>query len=218
MSLSVHSKKSSPRMERALRGFDHVKRYWDKTRDCFAAKILPGEYYVTSYDEVITTVLGSCVSACIRDPVFGIGGMNHFMLPAAKDESFDGWKGQFPTAQTRYGSFAMEQLINDILKNGGSRENLEVKIVGGGKILKAMTDIGQRNIRFVEDYIRTEGLRLVGEDVGDIYPRKVVYYPQNGRAQVKKLRSMHNNTIVERETHYMDDLSNDAPAGDVELF
>lgn len=209
---------NSPEMEKAFRGFEHVKRYWDKSRNRFAAKILPGEYYVTASDEVVTTVLGSCVSACIRDPVFGVGGMNHFMLPTGSEASVDAWRTKYLSAETRYGSFAMEQLINDILKNGGMRENLEVKIVGGGKILKQMTDIGQRNIDFVREYIATEGLNLLGEDLGDIYPRKVVYFPLTGKVQVKKLRSLHNDTIIERETHYMEDLSKEPASGDVELF
>lgn len=207
-----------PRPERTLRGFSEIKRYWDKTRDCYAAKILPGEYYVTVSAEVITTVLGSCVSACIRDPVFGIGGMNHFMLPAASQHEQDKWRTRYLSAETRYGTYAMEQLINDILKNGGNRENLEIKLVGGGRVLKQMTDIGRRNIEFVREFVETEGLRLVGEDLGDIYPRKVVYYPVSGRVQVKKLRSLHNETIIERESHYLDDITQQPTSGDAELF
>ena len=207
-----------PPPERVLRGFNAIKRYWDKTRDCYAAKLLPGEYYVTVHPEVITTVLGSCVSACIRDPVFGIGGMNHFMLPASSRDGGDGWRSRYLSAETRYGTYAMEQLINDILKHGGSRDHLEVKLVGGGRVLRQMTDIGQRNIAFVREFVATEGLKLLGEDLGDVYPRKVVYWPQSGRVQVKKLRSMHNDTIVARETHYLDDLVQQPDAGEAELF
>lgn len=205
--------------------YDHVKRYWDPTRNINAAKILPGEYYVTTEREVITTVLGSCVSACVRDPVFGIGGMNHFMLPSGRADASDSWNATMG-ASARYGNVAMEHLITDIQKFGGVRENLEVKITGGGRILANMTDVGRRNIQFVREYIRIEGLRLLGEEVGDIYPRKVVYWPLTGRVQVKKLRSMHNNTLVEREQQYMKEIEQPAPApaedfsesGDIELF
>jgi chemotaxis protein CheD len=204
--------------------YDHIRRYWDPTRNLNAAKILPGEYYVTTENELITTVLGSCVSACVRDPVFGIGGMNHFMLPAGREGGDDAWNTMM-SASARYGNVAMEHLITDIQKFGGVRENLEVKITGGGRVLASMTDVGRRNIQFVREYIRVEGLRLMGEEVGDIYPRKVVYWPRTGRVQVKKLRSMHNNTLVEREEQYMREIAAPAPkpveefgGGDIELF
>jgi chemotaxis protein CheD len=217
--MTVITKTGVPALPRTLKGFTHIKRYWDRTRNCYAAKILPGEYYVTTHKEVLTTVLGSCVSACIRDPVFGIGGMNHFMLPKAKEgTTADDWRTRYLSAETRYGSFAMEQLINDIQKHGGVRNNLEVKVVGGGRILASMTDIGRRNIEFVRDYLAIEGLSIAGEDLGDIYPRKVLYYPLSGKVQVKKLRSLHNKTIVDRETHYLEDLDRDPAIGEVELF
>ena len=204
---------------RQLVGFEHINRYWDPACGTYAAKILPGEYYVTIHDEVIVTVLGSCISACVRDRGFGIGGMNHFMLPSSGQEhSEDSWQSSSVSSATRYGNFAMEHLINDVLKNGGSRNNLEVKIFGGGRILAQMTDIGHRNIAFVHDYIRTEGLRLLAEDVGDIYPRKVYFFPATGRARIKKLRSLHNNTIIERETRYLTTLKTQPVEGEVELF
>lgn len=205
-------------MQKCLRGFHDINRYWDKTHDIFAAKILPGEYYVTANNEAIVTVLGSCVSACIRDKVFGIGGMNHFMLPLNKNMS-DVDVAVMSNAG-RYGNFAMEKMINDILKNGGTRENLEVKIFGGGRVLKNMQtlDIGNGNINFVREYIQTEQLKLVGEDVGDIFPRKVIYFPLTGKVKVKKLRQMHNKTIIERETNYMSSLDVKPAESEIELF
>ncbi len=202
----------------SLPGFEHVNRYWDKTRDRFAAKILPGEYYVTNKDELIVTVLGSCVSACIRDKNSKIGGMNHFMLPVEASGGSQSWKSTSISAATRYGNYAMEHLINDILRNGGDRGHLEVKIFGGGRILAQLTDIGQRNIAFVRDYIETERLRLTADDVGDIYPRKVVYNPLTGKVFVKKLKALHNNTIIERETRYLRDLKSEPVEGEVDLF
>ncbi len=206
-----------PGMPKALRGFTEIRRYWDPQRDLYAAKILPGEYYVTTNSELIVTVLGSCVSACIRDPQMGIGGMNHFMLPIGKE----GMTGMTRNSEsTRYGNFAMEQLINDILKNGGRRDHLEVKVFGGGKVIAHMTeaDIGNRNISFVREYLATEGFKIVAEDMGDIYPRKVVYDPISGKVQVKKLRTMHNDTIVKREIGYRQNLEKQPIAGDIELF
>ena len=204
-------------MPRCIRGFSHINRYWDKLHNTYAAKILPGEYYVTISDEVIVTVLGSCVSACVRDKVFGIGGMNHFMLPASKQQLKLISKSN---ESTRYGNFAMEQMINDILKNGGRRENLEVKLFGGAKVIQNMStmDIGRRNIDFVREYIDTESIELVSEDLGDICPRKVMFYPASGRVRVKRLRSMHNDTIIKRESTYMSTLEEKPVEGDIELF
>jgi chemotaxis protein CheD len=201
-----------------LPGYEKIKRYWDPTRNMYAAKILPGEYYVTKESELITTVLGSCVSACIRDPKFGIGGMNHFMLPEHTGGDSDRWGGTHVDASARYGNVAMEQLITAIQRFGGSRGNLEVKITGGGRVLASMTDVGRRNIEFVLEYIRKEGLRLVGEEVGDIYPRKVVYYPQTGKVQIKKLRVMHNQTIIQREKSYLEEIARMPVDGGIELF
>lgn len=195
-------------------GFKNVNRYWDKHLGMPAAKILPGEYYVTGHDEVIVTVLGSCISACIRDKKQKIGGMNHFMLPKQNADA----SMSVMDKSTRYGNYAMEHMINDILKHGGKRENLEVKIFGGGRILATMTDIGLRNIEFVHEYIRTEGLDFITEDIGDKYPRKVMYFPSTGKARVKRLKALHNNTVIEREITYMQDIETKPVEGDIELF
>ena len=191
-------------MPPALLGFDKINRYWDKQRSIHAAKILPGEYYVTRANELVTTVLGSCVSACIRDPINRVGGMNHFMLPMKDSRSQSSQVDV--SAAARYGNVAMEYLINAILKYGGKRKNLEFKIFGGGRVLAQMTDVGERNIKFIRQYLRTEGFRVAAEDTGDIYPRKVVYNPFTGKASVKKLRSAHNNTISSRELKYRNEL------------
>lgn len=199
-----------------LPGFEHIRRNWNHTHNIFAARLLPGEYYVTLHDEAVYTTLGSCISACIRDRVACVGGMNHFMLPASADA--DGWKSTSLSAATRYGNFAMEHLINVILKNGGKRQNLEVKIFGGGRILANMTDVGLRNIEFAHDYIKTEGLKVVAEDVGSIHPRMVVYFPSTGEVKVKRLRSLHNNTIAEQEKKYISTIETKPVGGEIELF
>lgn len=209
---------AQPPMHPGLPGFEHINRYWDRTNNSYAAKILPGEYYVTLHDEFIITVLGSCVSACVRDKILGIGGMNHFMLPAGKGNDV----GSFGAGgeSTRYGNFAMEQMINDILKNGGKRKHLEIKVFGGGRVLKNMTtlDIGKKNIEFVMQYIKDESLQLTAEDLGDVYPRKVLFYPASGKVRVKKLRTMHNNTIIERENSYSQTIAKAPSSGEIELF
>jgi chemotaxis protein CheD len=204
-----------PEQPVCLPDFEHINRYWDRTNEMWAAKILPGEYYVSqNSEEVISTTLGSCVSACIRDKVFGIGGMNHFMLPLKNQHGSEDWMD----SATRYGSYAMEHLINDILKAGGNRKNLEVKLTGGGKIVANMSDVGQRNIEFALEYLKTENLSLMSQDLGDVYPRKILYYPDSGRLRVKRLRSLHNETLLEREKSYQQELEVQPDSGGVELF
>ncbi len=212
MSESLHVK------GKALPGFEHVNRYWDKTRFTYAAKILPGEFYITPHDELITTVLGSCVSACIWDTSRRIGGMNHFMLP--HDTSGSGSWGNIEAlrASTRFGNYAMEQLINELLKHGAQRKNLQVKVFGGGRVLAQMTDVGMRNIAFVRHYLRTEGFPVLAEDLGDVWPRKVVFFPLSGRVLVKKLRTLANDTVIEREKRYLKVIDHQPVQGEVELF
>ena len=204
----------SPLLPRALPGHRHIKRYWDHHHNGWVAKILPGEYYVTRHDEILMTVVGSCVAACVRDSIIGIGGINHFMLPQL---SMDKWEDTGVSAATRYGSFAMEYLINEILKYGGRRQNLEVKLFGGGRIMKNMINIGQKNIDFVKNYVRTEDLTLLAEDLGGIYPRKILFFPINGRVRVKKLRAMEQ-MVLQRENAYRRNLENQPIAGEVDLF
>jgi len=202
----------------ALPGYEHIKRYWDHHNNSYVAKILPGEYYVSSHDEILVTVVGSCVSACIRDSVIGIGGMNHFMLPTQVVVSGgSSWERTQVNAATRYGSYAMEHLINEILKHGGTRDNLEVKLFGGGRIMANMGNIGQQNIDFVKNYVKTESLNLLAEDLGDIYPRKILFYPTTGRVRVKKLRAMEQ-TVLERENTYRRNLEKQPIENDIDLF
>jgi len=204
------------RLPLVLPGFENIKRAWSSAYETVASRLLPGEYFVTMHDEAVYTTLGSCISACIRDRVSGIGGMNHFMLPASA--STDMLKATDNSASARYGNFAMEHLINSILKNGGKRQNLEAKIFGGGRIIANMTDVGMRNIAFARDYLETEGLKITSEDVGDTFPRMVVYFPATGKVRVKRLRSLHNNIIVEQETMYLQTIEKKPVSGDIELF
>ncbi|GGY06704.1 chemoreceptor glutamine deamidase CheD [Massilia dura] len=189
--------------------------YYDRTFDCEAAKILPGEYYFTNKDMLIVTVLGSCVSACIRDRVSGLGGMNHFMLPDG------GADANSPvSASARYGTYAMEILINSLLKSGARRDNLEAKVFGGGAVLKGFTamNVGERNAAFVQSFLRNERIRVVAEDLNDIYPRKVYFFPRTGKVLVKKLMQSHNDTLAKREIEYASRLKKQPVAGEIELF
>lgn len=201
-----------------LPGFEHVRRSWNAKYEAYAARILPGEYYVTRSEEGVYTTLGSCISACIRDRVTGVGGMNHFMLPASFKEETQNWTASGLGAATRYGNYAMEHLINVILRSGGQRKNLEVKIFGGGRMMEKMTDVGKRNIDFVLDYLKTESLPVVAQDVGDIFPRMVVYFPATGRVRVKRLRSLHTNVIVNQESAYIESIAEKPVSGEIELF
>jgi len=199
-------------------GFDHIQRNWDPAIKVWSAKILPGEYFVTAHDEAITTILGSCISACIRDTVIGVGGMNHFMLPEDTSSGTSSWLDPSAGMSTRYGSFAMESLINDLMKQGARRERLEIKLFGGGNILTSMTDVGARNIEFVHRWLKTEGLRVTVEDVGDVCPRRIVYFPTVGKVLVKRLRSLDGKSIAEREQQYLVNLRQKPEGNDVELF
>lgn len=189
--------------------------YYDRTFDRDAAKILPGQYYYTAKDMMIVTVLGSCVSACLRDRVSGVGGMNHFMLPDC-----GGDRDSPVSASMRYGTYAMEVLINELLKAGARRENLEAKVFGGGNVLRGFVaiNVGERNAQFVRNYLQVEGIRIIAEDLNDIHPRKVYFFPRTGKVLVKKLRQLNNNTLVNREQDYASRLQTNDVAGSVDLF
>jgi chemotaxis protein CheD len=208
--------RDGPLRPRTLRGFEHVKHYWNSTHGKYTVRVLPGEYYVSAGDEVIMTVLGSCVSACIRDPVAGIGGMNHFMLPegAAPGPGESGLLSE----PARYGAYAMEHIINTILANGGRREQLEIKLFGGAGVLRTMSDVGVCNINFVHDYLSTENLPVVAEDLGGLHPRKLLYFPATGRARVRKLPGSGENDVSRLELEYRRSLLQKPVSGEIDLF
>jgi chemotaxis protein CheD len=208
-----------PEQAPMLAAFAHMQRFWDPQLDHWTVKILPGEYYVTRADEAVSTVLGSCISACVRDPVRNVGGMNHFMLPEDASNGPNNWLDPAIGLATRYGSYAMESLVNDLLKLGATRERLEIKVFGGGRVLSGMTDVGARNIDFVRSYIQLEGYRIAAEDLGGTQPRKVVYFPATGRVKMRRLRPVENRIISHHEQLYLASIgSKAAGGGDVELF
>ncbi len=191
--------------------------YHDRVHGLDAAKLLPGEYFATDEDMIIVTVLGSCVSACIRDTELGLGGMNHFMLPDADpDKDVSG-----PLSKAaRYGSFAMEVLINHLLKMGARRSRLEAKVFGGGNVLPGFTkmNVGQRNADFVLQFLRSEQIRVTARDLVDTCPRKVFFFPASGKVLVKRMTVMRNTTILQREADYRKQLDQNRGGGDIELF
>jgi chemotaxis protein CheD len=216
MDLQLADRRKAPALSAAPPGFEHLRRFWDPAQGCMTVKVLPGEFYVSDQEEMLSTVLGSCVSACIHDVCRGIGGMNHFMLPEPIGER-DSWSSTVGRA-ARYGSDAMEQLINAILKAGGQRADLRVKVFGGGRVLARMSDVGQRNIDFVRRYIAAENLAVVASDLGDVFPRQVQFFPHSGRARVRLLRRSDDVALVAGESGYLKRLANDPIKGEVELF
>jgi chemotaxis protein CheD len=191
----------SPQVPVGLPQFAHVRRTWDMQLGLSVARLLPGEYYVTSHNESIFTVLGSCVSACVRERKLGIGGMNHFMLPLDHSKGANAGREDRASSATRYGKAAMERLVNDILEMGGQRENLEFKVVGGGRVLDLAFDVGAHNAKFVRDYLKTEGFAISAEDLGGDFARKIYYSPLTGKLRVKRLVATVNRTVFERERH-----------------
>lgn len=215
---SVQAAGLIPAKAPALPGFEHVRRFWGPQAGHWMAKILPGEFFVTRHDEIITTILGSCISACIRDPARRVGGMNHFMLPEDQTVGRNAWLEGAGSLATRYGSHAMESLINELMKLGADRARLEVKLFGGARILATMSDVGARNIEFVRRYLRVEGLRIAAEDLGSDCPRHVEYCPRTGVVMLKCLKALSVRDVADEETRYRSRLLVPAPSSDVELF
>ena len=190
-------------------------RYYDRHLQHEVVKILPGEFYATTENTTIVTVLGSCVAVCLRDQKSCIGGMNHFLLPADSSPSIS------PLSESaRYGVYAMELLVNQMLKLGADKSRLEAKIFGGGNIFKGFTgvSVGERNVEFILDYLNAENISLLAEDLLGIYPRKVYFSPKTGVVKVKKIKTMHNSTIMDRESEYKIRIRHTPKSGEVDLF
>ena len=165
--------------------------WYDPQFQCEAVKVLPGEYFVDHEEILIMTTLGSCIAACLWDSKARVGGINHFMLPDAGGGAENG----------RYGTYAMEVLINEMMKRGASRTTLEAKVFGGGQVIAGMDtlNVGERNTRFVLDYLKVERIPVLSQDVLDIYPRKVCFFPLTGKAMVKRLAPTRAAELLARE-------------------
>lgn len=189
--------------------------YFERQFGLPGVKLLPGEYFVSNENKVLVTVLGSCVAACLRDPKAGVGGMNHFMLPESADS-----RAGLASSSARYGSYAMELLVNELLKLGARRANLEAKVFGGGNVLRGFTaaNVGARNAEFVRGYLATERIPIAAEDLLDNCPRKVYYFPESGKVLVRRLASANVAEDLADETAYGSRLRAAPVAGAVELF
>ncbi|WP_020650248.1 chemoreceptor glutamine deamidase CheD [Solimonas variicoloris] len=185
--------------------------YYDPRFGVQAQKVLPGDYAVAGDGRMLVTLLGSCVAACLHDPLAGVGGMNHFLLPGG-----EGAAGE----SARYGSYAMEVLINELLKRGATRARLQAKVFGGGAVLPSLTigNVGERNARFVLDYLAAERIALLAQDLGDIVPRRVHYFPATGRVLVKRLPAAQRAAVAADENRYLHRLKSGPAQGSVELF
>lgn len=200
-----------------------ARRFYHPGKQMMMVKIQPGEVYVTTERELISTGLGSCISACVWDPFIELGGMNHFMLPFGDADNIEGWDPtQWRSNAARYGNYAMELLINTLIQQGAVKSRLRVKLFGGGMVMGTgkQANVGEKNIDFIRNYVKNEGLNLAGEDLGSEFPRKVVFDPITGKAWVKKLRGYRAEVEAE-EISYKRRLVNEAKRDDddsAELF
>ena len=187
--------------------------YYDARLGAPVHTLAPGSFHVATADELISTLLGSCVAACIYDPLRAIGGMNHFLLP---DGGPGDSQGGPVSSSNRYGVFAMESLINALLARGASKARLRVKLFGGGRILSQLSDVGARNIEFVRRFVETERLPVEAEDLGGEQARRVLMFPATGKVRVRKLPMLGARDVGLEETQYLRTVT--PPRGSVELF
>jgi len=172
--------------------------------------VLPGEHLVIlEPGAAVSTLLGSCVAACIRDRVSGRGGLNHFLLPGS-----DG------SDSARYGAYAMEVLINDILRRGARREDLQAKVFGGGEVIATggAQSVGQKNVAFVRDYLQTEGITINAEDLGGTSARRIFFFPDTGKVRVQYLAALESRRAIDGERKFQSLLKDKPKTGSVELF
>jgi chemotaxis protein CheD len=187
--------------------------YLDRHFQLPAAKIGPGEVYATQRDMVIVTVLGSCVSACLRDPHSRVGGMNHFMLP------FHSAQPEGPLSESaRYGAYAMEVLVNHLLSLGARRDRIQAKVFGAGRIVPGMSDVGARNATFALEYLEREAIPIVASDLGRDEASKVYFFPRSGRVLLKRLKQLPNDTVLMREKLYAERLQTLVKAKPADIF
>jgi chemotaxis protein CheD len=179
--------------------------------------IHPGEFYATRDDAVISTVLGSCVSVGLFDPVSGIGGLNHFMLPGemAREELI-------VNPNARYGMYAMELLINELLKLGLRKASMKAKVFGGGSVLRlpggAATTIPRSNVDFAFEYLRKESIPVLASDVGGSQPRKIYFFPRTGRVLLKRIGAALAGLVEREEETYLEGLRSSSGEGPITLF
>lgn len=199
----------------SIRSYFHGnKQYYDMYEHVHVVKIFAGDWYVSPPGEhvMLGTILGSCVSACIRDPIAKIGGMNHFLLPG--DNAMD----SAISDAARYGVFAMEQLINGILTAGGQKHRLEVKVFGGGNVINHSARIGSKNAAFIREFLTREGFPITSQDLEGDHPRRVHYYTDTGKVMMRKLRRREDFAVAEEEALYKKTIAHQPVEGEIDLF
>lgn len=196
---------------------EHIEpvRYFDREFQVESVKILPGQYYAAGGEGSISTVLGSCVSTCLWDPALRIGGMNHFMLPGDLRAAASPWG-----VSARFGVYAMEVLINDMVHLGADRRRLVAKVFGGAQVLQGFDklDVGAMNSEFVLNFLRVEGIQLAAQDLLGVHPRKIHFFPATGKVQLKKLDSQPDDAVQRQERDYLMRLAKSTAGGEIEIF
>jgi chemotaxis protein CheD len=215
--LGIADQKNIERRKRSnLDPDDHYQgknHYFDTVENKTIVKVFAGDWYVTKQpDEMIATILGSCVSACIRDPLLKIGGMNHFMLPGDNNHESN------PADSARYGVFAMEMLINGLLKEGANKDRFEIKVFGGGNVINNSARIGSKNAAFIRTFLEKEGFKILVEDMEGDWPRRLNYYPYTGKVKLLYLRRVEDNRVVDEEIRYTKKITTNPVEGGIELF
>lgn len=187
-----------------------LNSHFDYKVDALVYPVLPGDHLIIQErGAAVSTLLGSCVAACIRDRNNGIGGLNHFLLP-----------GSDQSQSSRYGVYAMEVLINEILSKGSHRADLEAKVFGGAEVIAStgQSRVGKKNAIFVLDYLKSEGVSVVAEDLGGTSARRVYYFPEDGRVRVQYLAATETKRAAEGEAKLNQRLATKPTTGSVELF
>lgn len=182
--------------------------------------IHPGEFHATGDPVIISTVLGSCIAVALYDAKAKIGGMNHFLLPGTIDKAH-----LYTTSEGRYGLFAMELLINQMLKLGAKKERLEAKVFGGARMFKFDTTgitggVSESNVEFAHEYLHTEGIRIISEEVGKNYARKVLFLPDTFQVFLKGIRKpTDEEQVVAAEKQFLSKVrAKQQPASEPDLF
>ncbi len=207
------------RMQTSAKEFS---RFYHPQHKRHVVKVMPGGVYTTSNSELICTGLGSCIAACMWDPEQQIGGMNHFMLPFDDKHDLEHWHPtEIVSTASRYGNYAMEMLINQLLAGGAVKSRIQLKLFGGAQMMGKTALIGDKNIEFARNFVDTEVFPLVAQDLGGLDPRKVMFDPLSGKAWVKRIRFADVEAVKQREAAYQRDLDRESHGphpDDVELF
>jgi chemotaxis protein CheD len=179
--------------------------------------IHPGEFFATRDETIISTVLGSCIAVALYDPVSQAGGLNHFMLPGEMEPDD---LTRDPNA--KYGMWAMELLVNELMKLGVRRGDIKAKVFGGGAVLRfldgSVSRIPQSNIDFAFEYLEKEGIPILASDVGGREPRKVFLFPRTGKVLLKRIGGSLANLVEKEEARYLTTIRTEAPEGEIVLF